>query len=41
MGARGNVVATSHRNLPLNHQQNDPDPIIRPLFGDKVWAEQP
>ncbi|WP_370399777.1 phage minor head protein [Sulfitobacter sp. JB4-11] len=27
----GNVFATSNRNLPLNHNENDPGEIIRPL----------
>ncbi|KIC49559.1 hypothetical protein RA29_07695 [Tateyamaria sp. ANG-S1] len=27
----GNVVAVSNRNLPLGHEENEPDKIIRPL----------
>jgi hypothetical protein len=27
----GNVIAVSNRNLPLQHSENDPDTIIRPL----------
>ncbi|GIT93236.1 hypothetical protein JANAI62_37200 [Jannaschia pagri] len=31
LDADGNVRATSNRNLPLSHQENDPGEIIRPL----------